>query len=61
MGKRKPSSPVKSEVMSSITSGVSSPIKARDSRQFREAVTRVGKKVIGGKPTAAKQSNRWSV
>ena len=49
-----------SKITSSVTSPVTSGIRAAQARQFRERLTRVMSPVVPGKPTQAKQANRYT-
>jgi len=47
-------------ITSSVTSPVTSGIRAAQARQFRERLTRVTSPVVPGKATQAKQANRYT-
>jgi len=49
-----------SRITSSVTSPVTSGIRAAQARQFRERLTRVTSPVVPGKATQAKQANRYT-
>jgi len=55
-----PSKKAKGGITSSIASSITSDTRSLKARQFREKLTRVTSPVVPGKPTQAKQSNRWT-